>query len=193
MTRAAHRNDLKPSIGLVTRLMARWSRSAMLLGYLTLRTTLFHHLLEVPVTQRVSHLPANADRDHVGRKAHPFEVEHLDSSWVRAPQLTRLSRQSSLMRQNQFATNTKVWQNQTSSPLTVGLRFESGHRHRRRCTSRSKSSSQSVAMRWLPPPPKEQRGRKPRARTGYARRTAYTRSQAALRCILFSKTWSTPR
>ena len=50
-------------------------------------TTLFHLLLEVPVTQRVSHIPTDADQDHVGRKAHPFEVKHLGSSWIGAPQL----------------------------------------------------------------------------------------------------------
>ncbi|MFC0134327.1 IS66 family insertion sequence element accessory protein TnpB, partial [Massilia eurypsychrophila] len=41
-----------------------------------------------------------ADQDHIDRKAHPFEVEHVESSWVRAPQLTRLPRRCSLMRQN---------------------------------------------------------------------------------------------
>jgi hypothetical protein len=38
------------------------------------------------VAQRVGDIPANADQDHVDRKARPFEVEHVDSSWVRAPQ-----------------------------------------------------------------------------------------------------------
>lgn len=49
---------------------------------------LLHHLLEVPVAQRISRVPADADQDHVDRKAHTFEVEHVDSSWVRAPQFT---------------------------------------------------------------------------------------------------------
>ena len=43
---------------------------------------LLHHFFQVPVAQRVSHVPANADQDHVDRKAHPFEVEHVGSSWI---------------------------------------------------------------------------------------------------------------
>jgi hypothetical protein len=39
-TLAADRKDLKPSMGRVTRLMARWSWSTMLLRYLTWRTTI---------------------------------------------------------------------------------------------------------------------------------------------------------
>ena len=50
-------------------------------------TTLFHHLLEMPATQRVRHVPADADQNHVSRKTHPFEVKHLGSSWIGAPQL----------------------------------------------------------------------------------------------------------
>ena len=46
---------------------------------------LFHHFFQVPVAQRVCYVPANADQDHIDRKAHPFEVEHGDSSKVRAP------------------------------------------------------------------------------------------------------------
>jgi hypothetical protein len=38
---------------------------------------LFHDLLEMPVAQRVSRVPADADQDHINRKAHPFEVEHV--------------------------------------------------------------------------------------------------------------------
>src|SRR5476649_1033509 len=57
--------------------------------------------LELPVAQRVGHIPADADQDHVDRKAHPFEVEHINSSRVRAPKLTRLASRLSLMRQNQ--------------------------------------------------------------------------------------------
>jgi hypothetical protein len=41
---------------------------------------LFHDLLEVPLAQRVGRVPADADQDHIDRKAHPFEVEHVDSS-----------------------------------------------------------------------------------------------------------------
>jgi len=40
--------------------------------------TLFHHLLEVPVAQRIGGIPADADQEHVDRKAHTFEVEHVD-------------------------------------------------------------------------------------------------------------------
>ena len=61
---------------------------------------LFHHLLEVPVTQRVGRIPTDADQDDIDGKAHPFEIEHIDSSWVRVPQFTRLARRPSLMRQN---------------------------------------------------------------------------------------------
>jgi len=39
-------------------------------------------------------------QDHIDRKAHPFEVEHINSSRVRAPKLTRLASRLSLMRQN---------------------------------------------------------------------------------------------
>ena len=42
---------------------------------------LFHHFLKVPVAQRVGRVPADADQDHIDGKAHPFEVEHVDSSW----------------------------------------------------------------------------------------------------------------
>ena len=49
---------------------------------------LFHHFFQVPVAQRICCVPANADKDHIDRKAHPFEIEHIDSSWVRAPQFT---------------------------------------------------------------------------------------------------------
>ena len=49
---------------------------------------LFHHLLEVPVAQRVGRVPADADQDHVDRKAHPFEVEHIDWSRIQGPQFT---------------------------------------------------------------------------------------------------------
>src|SRR5471032_1151811 len=61
---------------------------------------LFHHLLEVPVAQRVGRIPADADQDHIDRKAHPFEVEHINSSRVRALKFTRLASRLSLMRQN---------------------------------------------------------------------------------------------
>src|SRR5471030_2777402 len=56
--------------------------------------------LEVPVAQRVGRIPADADQDHIDRKAHPFEVEHINSSRVRAPKFTRLASRLSLMRQN---------------------------------------------------------------------------------------------
>jgi len=36
------------------------------------------------------------DQNHIHRKAHPFEVEHIDSSWVRAPQFTSLAYRRSL-------------------------------------------------------------------------------------------------
>jgi hypothetical protein len=49
---------------------------------------LLHHLLKVPVAQRIGDVPADADQDHLDRKAHTFEVEHVDSSWIRAPQFT---------------------------------------------------------------------------------------------------------
>src|SRR5471032_1691459 len=60
--------------------------------------------LEVPVAQRVGRIPANADQDHIDRKAHPFEVEHINSSRVRAPKFTRLASRLSLMRQNRRST-----------------------------------------------------------------------------------------
>src|SRR5471030_709064 len=48
----------------------------------------------MPVAQRVSHIPADADQDHIDRKAHPFEVEHVDSSsvWDVVVYLTGLQR-----------------------------------------------------------------------------------------------------
>ena len=46
---------------------------------------LFHHLFQVSVAQRVGRIPADANQDHVDRKAHSFEVEHVDSSKFRAP------------------------------------------------------------------------------------------------------------
>src|SRR5471030_222623 len=50
---------------------------------------LLHDLFQVPVAQRVSHVPANADQYHIDRETHPFEIEHVDSSSVRASQFTR--------------------------------------------------------------------------------------------------------
>jgi hypothetical protein len=44
---------------------------------------LLHYLLEVPVAQRISGVPADADQNHINRKAHTFEVEHVDLSWIR--------------------------------------------------------------------------------------------------------------
>jgi hypothetical protein len=38
--------------------------------------------LEVPVAQRVSHVPPDAEQDHVDRATHPFEVMHVDLSSV---------------------------------------------------------------------------------------------------------------
>ena len=49
--------------------------------------TLFHQLFEVPVVQRLGHLSLDADEDDVDRKTHAFEVEHVDSSWVRGRSL----------------------------------------------------------------------------------------------------------
>src|SRR5471030_1712142 len=57
--------------------------------------------LEVPVAQRVGRIPADAYQNHIDRKAHPFEVEHINSSRIRALKFTRLASRLSLMRQNQ--------------------------------------------------------------------------------------------
>src|SRR5471030_342323 len=62
---------------------------------------LLHDLFQVPVAQRVSHIPANADQDHIDWETHPFEIEHVDSSSVRASQFTR-SPCCLLTRHNQF-------------------------------------------------------------------------------------------
>ena len=48
---------------------------------------LFHHLFQVSVAQRVGRIPADANQDHVDRKAHSFEVEHVDSSKFRGRSL----------------------------------------------------------------------------------------------------------
>src|SRR5471032_3429991 len=64
---------------------------------------LLHDLFQVPVAQRVSHVPANADQDHIDRETHPFEIEHVGSSSVRASQFTRSSC-CLLTRHNQAAT-----------------------------------------------------------------------------------------
>jgi len=47
---------------------------------------LVHHFSKVPVAQRVSHTPPDADQDHGNRKAPSFEVKHVDSSGGQAPQ-----------------------------------------------------------------------------------------------------------
>jgi len=44
-----------------------------------------YHFFQVPVAQRVCHVPTNADQDHIDRKAHSFEVEHVDSSKAQTP------------------------------------------------------------------------------------------------------------
>jgi hypothetical protein len=41
---------------------------------------LLHHFLEMPIAQRVGCIPPDANQDHSDQKAHPFEVEHVDSS-----------------------------------------------------------------------------------------------------------------
>ena len=64
---------------------------------------LVHDLLEVSVALRISGVPADADQDHVDRKAHPFEVEHVGFVLDSAPQFTRPARRRLLMRQNRVA------------------------------------------------------------------------------------------
>ena len=49
--------------------------------------TLFHHFLDVPVAQRIGRIPADANQDHIDRKARPFEVEQSGSN-VRTLQST---------------------------------------------------------------------------------------------------------
>lgn len=61
---------------------------------------LFPNLLKVPVAQRISGVSTDACKDHVDRKAHTFEVEHVDSSWIWTPQFTRTACPCSLMRKN---------------------------------------------------------------------------------------------
>jgi hypothetical protein len=46
---------------------------------------LFLHLLEVPVAQRLGRMP-DANQNHIDRKAHPFDVEQVESCSGRAPQ-----------------------------------------------------------------------------------------------------------
>jgi hypothetical protein len=43
---------------------------------------LLHYLLDMPIAQRISGVPADADQDHVDREAHTFEVEHVDLSGI---------------------------------------------------------------------------------------------------------------
>lgn len=50
-TLLAARNDLKPSTGQVTRLIARWSCSAMLLRYLAWRTVIDTAMLRLAIKQ----------------------------------------------------------------------------------------------------------------------------------------------
>ena len=38
--------------------------------------TRFQHFLDVPVAQRISRLPSNADQDDFDRETHSFKVEH---------------------------------------------------------------------------------------------------------------------
>ena len=54
----AFQNDLKPSIGRVIRLIARWSCSTMLLWR---------------KAQRVGHIPAQAGQHHLKRVVQPFK------------------------------------------------------------------------------------------------------------------------
>jgi len=60
---------------------------------------LFHDLLEVPVVQQVGCIPADADQDYINREAHPFKVEHVDSSWI-GTSVYPTGPPRSLMRQN---------------------------------------------------------------------------------------------
>lgn len=50
-----------------------------------LHVALLHYPFQVPIAQRVGHVPADADQDHIDQKAYPFAVEHVDASSVRAP------------------------------------------------------------------------------------------------------------
>ncbi len=90
---AADRNDLKPNIGRVTRFIARWSCSTILLRYLMRRismsascsaavergmvdfdASLFHHFLELTIAHRVRHIPPDAPQDHVAFKMAALEI-----------------------------------------------------------------------------------------------------------------------
>jgi hypothetical protein len=79
---------------------ARSDRPSVDRGLVARDAALFHYLLDVPITQRISGVLGDADQDHVDRKEHTFEVEHVDLSWIWTPQLTRTACQRSLMRQN---------------------------------------------------------------------------------------------
>ena len=66
----------------------------------------------MPVAQRVSHIPPDADQNDVDRETHSFEVAHIDSSSVQEPQLTRTvrpRRQCDKVRIRPFTEYTKIY------------------------------------------------------------------------------------
>ena len=73
---------------------------------------LFYHFLDMPVAQRVIHIPSDADQNDVDRETHSFEVTHIDSSSVHELQLTRTvrpRRQCDKVRIRPFTKNTKIY------------------------------------------------------------------------------------
>jgi hypothetical protein len=39
-------------------------------------TALLHHFFEMPVTQGIGRVPANADQNYIDQKSHPLRVQH---------------------------------------------------------------------------------------------------------------------
>lgn len=44
-----------------------------------MHATLFHQFFNVSIAQRVGHILTNARQDHINRKAHSFDIQHLAS------------------------------------------------------------------------------------------------------------------
>jgi len=67
-------------------------------GMVNQHPALYHHLLKMPVAQRIRRVPANAYQNPLDRKSHPFHVQHIgspsfkDQKSTQSPSCWRLTR-----------------------------------------------------------------------------------------------------
>jgi hypothetical protein len=74
-------------------------RPAVDRGIVSRRTTFLHHFFEMPVTQGIGSLPANADQNHVDRKSLYFGIQHSCLPTIQRQESTGQHRSPLLMGQ----------------------------------------------------------------------------------------------